>query len=297
MKYNKNIILCLNGGLGNQLFQYAFARALSENSKRNLIIDDSTGFKLDKTYKRTFQLDKFGIKYSKINIFQKLLFLLTKLDPHFHKYSNLYNYRFYSDYIIEREFILNHIILGSKKNTFLIGYWQSPLYFNTLQKNILKELSPPPSSNNLFKELAQKIENSNAVAIGVRLYEETANPEILSNTGLVKTINDINGVIDKMNKTILNPCYFIFCSHRSKSLENLLIANNAVFVTPDDGFEDAVDTLWLLSKCQHHVFTNSTFYWWGAFLSSNNFNKDQQHIYAADNFLNQNVYLDNWYKF
>jgi hypothetical protein len=70
-----------------------------------------------------------------------------------------------------------------------------------------------------------------------------------------------------------------------------------VFVTPDEGFEDAVDTLWLLSKCKHHVFTNSTFYWWGAFLSSNNFEIDQQHIYAADNFLNQNIYFDNWHKF
>lgn len=297
MKYNNNIILCLNGGLGNQLFQYAFARALSENSNRNLIIDNSTGFNLDRTYKRTFQLDKFGIKYSKINNFQKLLFLLTKLDPYFRKYSNLYNYRFYSDYIIERDFILNDIILGNKKNTFLIGYWQSPLYFNNLQKTILKELTPPPSTNNLFKELAQKIENSNAIAIGVRLYEETANPENLSNTGSVKTIHDINCVINKINETILNPSYYIFCSHRSKLLENLLIANNAVYVTPDDGFEDPVDTLWLLSKCKHHIFTNSTFYWWGAFLSSNNYKLDEQYIYAADNFLNQNIYLDNWNKF
>jgi hypothetical protein len=298
-KKKKKINLHLSGGLGNQLFQYAFAKSISIHNDTDLHIDNYTGFLLDKTYKRELELDHFLVIYNKISFLSFVKFIMLKINQRLFKpVQKKILTKFYGNYLFELDYEpIDFNTLKNKDDLWIFGYWQNPNYFYSIKQIILKELSPPPSSNNLFKELAQKIENSNAVAIGVRLYEETANPEILSNTGLVKTINDINGVIDKINKTILNPCYFIFCSHRSKSLENLLIANNAVFVTPDDGFEDAVDTLWLLSKCQHHVFTNSTFYWWGAFLSSNNFNKDQQHIYAADNFLNQNVYLDNWYKF
>jgi len=298
-KKKKKINLHLSGGLGNQLFQYAFAKSISIHNNTELHIDNYTGFLFDKTYKRVLQLDHFLVKYKKITLLSFVKFILLKINQRlFKSEQKKFLTKFYGNYLFELDYEpIDFKTLENINDLWIFGYWQNPIYFNSIKLTILKELTPPPSSNNLFKELAQKIENSNAVAIGVRLYEETVNPETLSNTGLIKTINDINCVIDKLNKTLINPSYYIFCTHRSTSLENLLIANNAAFVTPEDGFEDAVDTLWLLSKCQHHVFTNSSFYWWGAFLSSNNFKNDQQHIYAADNFLNQNVYLDNWYKF
>jgi hypothetical protein len=298
-KKKKNINLHLSGGLGNQLFQYAFAKSVSFHNDTELHIDNLSGFLLDKTYSRKFQLDRFLVKYKKVSFLSYIKYILLKI---YQRLSPINTQKmltnFFGNCLFELDYEpIDFNTFKNNKDLWIFGYWQNPNYFKAINQLILIELTPPASSNNLFKDLEQKITNTNAVAISVRLYEETINPESLSNTGLVKSINDINRVIEKLNKTIINPSFYIFCSFRSKSLENLIIANNAVFVTPDEGFEDAVDTLWLLSKCKHHVFTNSTFYWWGAFLSSNNFEIDQQHIYAADNFLNQNIYFDNWHKF
>ena len=58
-----------------------------------------------------------------------------------------------------------------------------------------------------------------------------------------------------------------------------------------------MDKIWLLSQCKHHIFNNSTFYWWGAWLSSINHKHSDQDIFASDNFLNDNIVLNKWKKF
>ena len=41
---NNNIIVQISEGLGNQLFMYAHAYALSKDLNRNLLIDDTTSY-------------------------------------------------------------------------------------------------------------------------------------------------------------------------------------------------------------------------------------------------------------
>ena len=52
------VVVELNGGLGNQIFQYAAARALAERHGGRVLFDVSA-FKKDE--KRQFELDKFRI--------------------------------------------------------------------------------------------------------------------------------------------------------------------------------------------------------------------------------------------
>ena len=64
----RKIYLQISGGLGNQLFQYAFAKNLSIKLNARLIIDDVTGFLLDRKFKRKKSLPK-NFHYEKIKIF------------------------------------------------------------------------------------------------------------------------------------------------------------------------------------------------------------------------------------
>jgi signal recognition particle subunit SRP54 len=70
-----------------------------------------------------------------------------------------------------------------------------------------------------------------------------------------------------------------------------------LFVNKDRGFSRSLDKMWLLSNCQHHVFNNSTFYWWGATLSKSLHGGVPQQIYCADNFLNPNIAYPEWKTF
>ena len=68
-------------------------------------------------------------------------------------------------------------------------------------------------------------------------------------------------------------------------------------ITAENGFDDSINTLWLLSQCKHHVMTNSTFYWWGAWLSNCKHYKSKQLIYVYKNFFNKNAIPKNWITF
>jgi hypothetical protein len=80
-------------------------------------------------------------------------------------------------------------------------------------------------------------------------------------------------------------------------LKKLNLPKKTIFVTPEDGYTGSIENLWLLSQCKHHIFNNSSFYWWGAWLSSKFYKNNNQTIYAADNFINKDGLPKSWYKF
>ena len=63
----KNVIAHLMGGIGNQMFQYACAKAIAKRNNANLLLDTKTGFLLDKVYKNSFYLNSFNLDYKKSN--------------------------------------------------------------------------------------------------------------------------------------------------------------------------------------------------------------------------------------
>ena len=62
------IVTTLFGGIGNQMFIYAMARALSLRNNTELVIDTKNGFKRDFTFKRNYALEDFPIKHKQNEI-------------------------------------------------------------------------------------------------------------------------------------------------------------------------------------------------------------------------------------
>ena len=59
----KSLTLLLKGGLGNQLFQYAAAKAIADFYNCELYIDTKSGFILDYKYKRKIAINKLNIHF------------------------------------------------------------------------------------------------------------------------------------------------------------------------------------------------------------------------------------------
>lgn len=140
MKKNK-VIVQLAGGLGNQMFMYATAKAISTKLGYDLIIDDKSKFITDVIYKRTCELNNFLLDYTPINSIDSYNFIggniiqkicrrigLHLLNPKF-KYIKEKNHE-RNDYLLKRNF---------QNNIFLEGYWQDEIYFKDI-RDILKKI-------------------------------------------------------------------------------------------------------------------------------------------------------------
>jgi len=200
-----------------------------------------------------------------------------------------------TDYSFKKE-VISYV---REKNIWLIGYWQSPYYFIKNYSLILDELTPPVPHQNKTLELGKYMLTVDSVALGIRVYEESSTPESHSRNGKLKSASEINVAIKKLLNYRPNAKFFIFCTHRANIINDINLPEGSILVIPEDGYETSIETLWLLTQCRHHIFTNSTFYWWGAWLSQKNYNdkENNQIIFAADNFINSDGICENWEKF
>jgi len=207
--------------------------------------------------------------------------------------------KFYGDFYIESDFVYHHSLYEARfsRLTWLIGYWQSPLYFQGHKELLMAELMPNSPTSVHYHELATKMKSSDSVALGIRLYEESKNPSDHARGGRIKTISEINLAIDRLLAYRKKAKFFVFCTHKSGLLQKLRLPRDTIFVTPAEGYQDAIACMWLLSNCRHHIMTNSSYYWWGAWLSGAHYSEKDQVILAADNFNNVDGLCNNWQKF
>ncbi|MCS2670285.1 alpha-1,2-fucosyltransferase [Bacteroides fragilis] len=90
-----------------------------------------------------------------------------------------------------------------------------------------------------------------------------------------------------------NPTFFIFSEDQEWVKNNLEQKSNFIMISPKEGNYSALNDMYLISLCKHHIVSNSSFYWWGAWLA-NNKNKI---VVASDCFLNPQSIPDSWIKF
>lgn len=295
------IIVQLTGGLGNQLFQYAAGRAWAEASGAELVVDTWSGFVRDHEYRRSYELGPFAISAREATALERLPFWLrrarvalgrrlgTSMTP-----SDSPRLRIESS---TRCYDLKLLEAPARRDSWLMGYWQSPKYFDRYSPIVANELAPPRPASSSVLALGEAAAEGESVAIGVRLYEESRQPGAHSSSGEIKAIEDINRAIETLAGKIDQPRFHIFCSYRADALNAIRTPTPPVFITGDGGFHDALESLWLLSQCRHHILTNSSFYWWGAWLAEKLFPDRPHHIFAADNFLNRDTLPDHWQRF
>ena len=296
----KKIIVFLRGGIGNQLFMYATARALSLKNDAELVVDDWSGFIIDKVYKRSFELKNFKIQARLVSKFEILFFLFYRLNNRIFKSLTKLSKIFFGIQILTETDLAKYLPelkdITLKNCNWLNGLWQSPKYFENYKEILYKELIPPEPISQKFLKIGRKMISEESVAVGIRLYEER--PKNYSGPDdKIKRSLEINNVLNKIKNEIPNANFYIFSIKNSKFLNELKLPKNTMKITAENGFDDTVNTLWLLSQCKHHVMTNSSFYWWGAWLSNCKHYKSKQLIYVYKNFFNKNAIPKNWITF
>lgn len=272
------IIVKIQGGLGNQLFEYAYGRAISERYKVPLKLDltnydfaNAHDESPDKKFNRGYGISRFNTigeiaTKNEIQIFNKY-----KRRPG--KIWYLYN-KFIADpalYLEESQFNYSEKCafpdaLKKGKSVYADGFWQTEKYFKDIEQIIRRELTLRHAPDTRHEQMISLMKDTESICLHVR-----------RGNFLIPQYNKHHGIcppdyyeraVKAITKKIKKPHFFIFSDDMTWVKENLSLDFPTTYVDingPEKDYED----IRLMSSCKHHILANSSFSWWGAWLSNN----------------------------
>jgi hypothetical protein len=253
------IIINLKGGLGNQMFQYAFGRSLTLRHHTRLALDitKSSIKGLKKDIDRPFLLDHFNIQADiatdeEVRKTRQPLYLyLSKM------WRKLTHYNYFK---FDPSFL-------SIKTGYIEGFWwQSEKYFSGIRDILLKEFTLKNGLEAEAEKIAEKIRLSeNSVSLHVRRGDFVHDPSTLAHHGLMDIMYYKEAVRIISEKTN-SPAFYIFSDDIEWAKEHLSFLSPSIFVSGNT--LSSPEELTLMSLCRHHIIANSSFSWWGAWLGT-----------------------------
>lgn len=298
------ILLRLMGGLGNQMFQYAFAYNLANNGKVELKVDDT--LLLDRSLPdevvthRTLVLNK---------IFDIDIHLANKQDIEYFNgrtypslIGKLYNKCLWQfkrhKLIIEKSREFDAELLKLKDDVCLVGSFQSELYFKHSSSAIQQVFRFRKNVLPISIKLGDMLASTNSIAIHVRRGDYVSSPLYSDIIGTLP-MSYYDEAIEMMKRKVSLPTFFVFSDDINwckKEFEKYQIP--MVYVDDEHAGEYAGNYLQLMTLCKHFIISNSTFAWWGAWLSKHEHKTviAPNKWFKKEGFNNNQIVPSNWTK-
>lgn len=261
------VIVHLSGGLGNQMFQYAFglATATRLGVELKLELNDSSlqihnGYELGRV---------FGIRAMQASREETDSILGVHRFQVVQRISRLLNPqgRFCRHYVEEPHFHFCPRLLDIPDQSYIRGYWQSERYFSRLKSDVRKSFVFKQPLTGVNMETARRIGGANSVSLHVRRNDFASNSVINEKHGLC-SLDYYRAAIALMAQRLDGPVFYVFSDEMEWVKGNLEIRHPHCHVENNTGANGFID-MQLMSLCKHNIIANSSFSWWGAWLNSN----------------------------
>lgn len=263
------IIVGLHGGLGNQMFQYAFARRMA--------IANNELLKFDVRYFNRSRPHDYLLNH--FNIVEQIA--TDEEISHLMKIGH----------IQEKSLFFDPNMLELGRNVYLQGYWANEKYFKDIESIIRQEFTVKYPLTDDNKRLAEEINNCNSVSLHVRrgdYLDPRPNPcYICPLDYYYEAVNRFAGQVSDFH-------IFIFSDDPEWVRQNLKLPFPATLIR-HNGEAKSYEDLRLMSFCKHHIIANSTFSWWGSWLSV----KRNKIVFAPAKWYNidgngSHLFLESW---
>jgi hypothetical protein len=248
------------GGLGNQMFQYAFYKKIN-SIYRDCKVDVTefenyplhNGYEIERIFavsspKATKQ-EKNKLSNSGDSILQKVKrFLFGKKASEYHESSADFN---------EKVFQLN-------QPTYFDGYWQSEKYFKGIEEDVRKDFTFKGELSDKNHMLANEMQQNQSISIHVRRGDYIGNDLYEG----ICDLNYYNQAIQYIRSKVESPTFYIFSNDISWCRENLELLDFATTYVDWNKKTDSYLDMYLMSNCKYNIIANSSFSWWGAWLNN-----------------------------
>ena len=252
------IVMFLNGGLGNQLFQIASAYSTAKAQNKEFVVRNT-----------------LGTNHSPINYFENIF---RKI-----KINNMIECEWYRE--PTTQFTERLQLPYFKEDTLLFGFFQNENYFIHNRAEILALFQIEPDRET-YLELKYPDAWQRGAFIHYRRGDYLSNPNY-------NIVNDgyYTRAIEKTLKKRTDAIFYVFSDDLDycRSLDYLIaLGNRIIFVDEDD-----VNSLYLMSKCFYGgIGTNSSYSWWGGWLNTN----PDKFVVYPDKWLRDRDDLHIWWK-
>lgn len=255
------IIIKVNGGLGNQLQQYALYEKLKSMGKEVKL--DISWFEQEHNLavKRDFELSRFQNVDYELCSEEELFHVLgkeglvkkikKKLIP---STKTLY---------VETKMYDNQIFEFESK--VLEGYWACEKYYADIMPMLQKKLIFPISTNSYNVETTKKMQRENSISIHIRR-GDYLNPENKEMFGGICTEEYYDTAIAYICQHTTNPHFYIFSDDSEYAKAHYI--GNKYSIVDWNRRDDSIFDMYLMSQCKHNICANSTFSFWGARLNT-----------------------------
>lgn len=259
------IIVRLEGGLGNQLFQYSAGRLLALHNKTKLKLDNLA---YTRRSVRKFSLNKFNIhaditSKNEISEFRHIPNIIEKCKAFLLK-KNIDDIFCSENVLKEKEYFqYDKNFLNKSKKLYLVGFWQNESYINPIKKQLLSEIKLKNEKRFLNLKIVKEILNSNSVSVHIR------RGDYLKNVDYYGVINCdyYERAVAYLKSKYNDLTFYVFSDDSEWVKKNITCLSGSIYVS-DFKLED-YEELILMSKCKHNIIANSSFSWWGAWLNQN----------------------------
>ena len=267
---NKKAIIAVKGGLGNQMFFFAFGEYLRKRGyfvkyvwHEYLITTHHYGIDALKCFNlKINRVDKFLISiFLKINeswipfIFKKIIYRIICV-----------RYFFYKRVIQKTPYSgEDTLFIPDAEKLYFDGFWQHIDYLKNNEKELRGLFNFNVDEENEFNKILKRINETNSVSIHIRRGDYLSTQ--FNNLNVINGPNYFLNAIELIIKKIKNPVFFVFSDDLNWAKKNV-VSKNLIYVECNWNDRSYLD-MYLMSKCKHNIISNSTFSFWGAYLNNN----------------------------
>lgn len=264
-------IVAIEGGLGNQMFQYAFFLALQKHYERvEMKVDLGL---INPSMHNGYELQRL-FHINPVICSKKETLLYSDYCPSSIIGSGWINLLFgirrklmggKKSFILQRdatEYIARCFELDANTNYYFKGVWINDSYFKGIEATLKSTFTFPEIHDEKNMKWKKMIENSNSVSIHFRggdYYKEGFS--VLSNKYYARAIEYILSKVE-------NPVFFVFTDDIENAKQNIPAMECCYYIDNNNGECSYVD-MQLMAMCHHNIIANSTFSFWGAYLNNN----------------------------
>jgi hypothetical protein len=264
-------IVKFKGGLGNQLFQYSFLKALEFKYHCHDVKGDFSYYQnLNNDTVRLPRIEKLNVKISKAD--SKDLSQICLFKHEGNPMRIMYKALIFSENLLNRKYFfesnrsyrdINDLI----KFNYFDGYWQSWRYLKDIECILQKDITPKVKLSENTQNSINIMKKENAVFLGIRRGDYISTEKAKRHYGSFD-IHYYKRAIDYIKQRVENPIFYVF-SNDIKWVKKNMKFDCTVNYRDDELQTSDVEELFIMAACKHAIIVNSTFYWWGAWLIDN----------------------------